>query len=541
MRRIGQRTTLGEARRVSVDSGSRNPDDLNHVKPAPDATKPHLVEGVDILTLAIGPEEAFVLSRVDARSSKQDIAFATGLPAERVEVALRRLAELGAVVYGEYSSRNLAERQGDASPDANDGLSADTLEGAIPQGTHVVSSAAVLPYDPKELEENVDLDIEKKRLILDKYYQVDSMNHYEVLGLTRDADRKSVKTAYYGLVAAIHPDKYFGRNLGHFRQKMEKCFARVTEAYDVLSRQTTRDEYDAYLKSQQQVADLQRALDMRVTAEELDHLERELMRLAESATSNSPPKEADSIAPKLAESVTPRPSVRVLTEQERRQALANALRRNPAGVRSSTNPNSGSPKTSHPDLKASGDGLKQMYEARIQRARQVKLKSHLQSAKEALDRNDPVAAFESLRIAQQLAPDDATIAAHLETVQGQANSVLAERYLEQAEYEERYGRLESASRNYAHAAESRPTAELWEKAARCEFRAKADLRAAVEMTRKAIELAPARGDLHALLAEIYLEAQLNASAAAELERASRLAPNDNSIRELRRRLERSGN
>ena len=535
------RTTLGEAGGVSVDSGSRNPAVLNHVKPAPDADKPYLVEGVDVLTLAIGPEEAFVLSRVDARSGIQDIAYATGLPAERVEIALRRLAELGAIIYGEHSSHASSINRRDGSPNPQNGHAADAVDGAIASGTHVMSDAAVMLYDPKELEEAVDLDIDKKRLILEKYYQIESMNHYEVLGLKQDADKKSVKTAYYELVAAIHPDKYFGRNLGPFRPKMEKCFARVTEAYDVLSRQTTRDEYDAYLKSQQQVADLQRALDMRVTAEELDHLERELMRIAESATSNSPPKPADSTAPKSADSAATRPSVRVLSEQERRQALASALRRSPAGVRSSITPSSGSPRVSNANLKASGDGLRNMYEARIQQARQVKLKSHLQTAKQALDRNDPVAAFESLRIAQQLAPDDAAIAAHLEAVQGQANSVLAERYLEQAQYEERYGRQESASRNYAHAAEARPSADLWEKAARCVFLAKTDMRSAVEMARKAIELAPERADLHTLLAEIYLEAQLNASAAAELERAARLAPKDNSIRELRRRLERSGN
>jgi tetratricopeptide (TPR) repeat protein len=113
--------------------------------------------------------------------------------------------------------------------------------------------------------------------------------------------------------------------------------------------------------------------------------------------------------------------------------------------------------------------------------------------------------------------------------------------LEQAQYEERHDRHESASRNYAHAAEVRPSAELWENAARCAFRAKTDLRSAAEMAKKAIELAPERADLHALLAEIYLEAQLNVSAAAELKRAARLAPKDDSIRELRRRLERSGN
>jgi len=67
--------------------------------------------------------------------------------------------------------------------------------------------------------------------------------------------------------------------------------------------------------------------------------------------------------------------------------------------------------------------------------------------------------------------------------------------------------------------------------------AKSDLRSAAEMAKKALDLAPGRGDLHALLAEVYLEAQLNASAAAELERARQVGPQTMiAFGKLRRRL-----
>jgi curved DNA-binding protein CbpA len=488
-----------------------------------------LIEGVNILALAIGPEEAFVLSRIDGRSDEKEIALATGLGDERVLKALRRLADVGAIEYPRGIESETGKRPTMRSAESL-AHEADATLGAV-----------VLLYDPKELEENVEIEPAKRRLILEKYYRINSLNHYEALGITRDADRKAVKTAYYELVATIHPDKYFGKNLGSFRSKMEKCFERVTQAYDVLSRQATREEYDAYLHSQQQVADLQRALDMRVTPEELDRLELELLRLVETTPSSSPPRGRENSLPPTSAQMEPRASVRLLTEQERRQALANALRRSPSGLRQSMSPAVSSSRIPKADSKASNDGLKYLYETKIQHARQAKLKVHLQAAQEALDRNDPVSACNSLRIAQQLAPDDAALGAHLNAVQGQANSVLAERLLEQARYEERHESYEAASRNYARAAEVRPTLELWENAARCALRAKFDLRMAAEMAKKAIELNPQRADLHALLAEIYLEAQLSASAAAELERAARLAPKDDSIRELRRRLERVGN
>lgn len=491
---------------------------------------PRVIDGVDIFKLAIGPEEAFVLSRIDDRSDDKEIALATGLSEARVEKALLRLAEVGAIEYAPTSDSSA----GDEKLIPRDRSDAAFLSPA--------PGVSVCLYDPKELDENVDLDPARRRLILDKFYQMDTLNHYETLGIGPDADRKAVKTAYYELVATIHPDKYFGKNLGSFREKMEKCFERVTQAYEVLSRQATREEYDAYLLSQQQVADLQRALDMRVTPEELDRLEIELMRLAESSPTSSPPRVQNSSAPPTSGQAEPRASVRLLTEQERRQALANALRRtSSSGLRQSLNPAVSNSRLPKVDPKASSEGLKHLYESRIQHARQAKLKAHLQAAQEALERNDPVSACNSLRIAQQLAPDDTALAAHLNAVQGQANSVLAERFSEQARYEERHQSYEAASRNFARAAAARPSLELWESAARCALRAKSDLRLAAEMAKKAIEASPNRADLHALLAEIYLEAQLSASAAAELERAARLAPKDDSIRELRRRLERVGN
>ena len=40
--------------------------------------------------------------------------------------------------------------------------------------------------------------------------------------------------AYFELAAHFHPDKYFNKNLGTFKSKMEMLFTRVTEAHVVL-------------------------------------------------------------------------------------------------------------------------------------------------------------------------------------------------------------------------------------------------------------------------------------------------------------------
>jgi hypothetical protein len=59
---------------------------------------PQVAEGIDIRSLPIGAEEAFVLSYSDGTSSVFDIASATGLDSGRVGRIMARLVELGAVV-----------------------------------------------------------------------------------------------------------------------------------------------------------------------------------------------------------------------------------------------------------------------------------------------------------------------------------------------------------------------------------------------------------------------------------------------------------
>ena len=61
-----------------------------------------------------------------------------------------------------------------------------------------------------------------------------SENYYAALGLTKVATPKEIKKAYYKLSFEHHPDKGGDSTL----------FAKMTEAYDVLMDNTTKNEYD---------------------------------------------------------------------------------------------------------------------------------------------------------------------------------------------------------------------------------------------------------------------------------------------------------
>jgi hypothetical protein len=173
---------------------------------------PRINQAVNIKALPLEPEEAFVYSRVDGRSESKDIALTTGLPLERVERALLRLGELGA------------------------------LERSAAAANHVdvgVSSFVALP--------DIDLGEAEQCMVFQLWQNLPNLDHYELLGLERTATRSQIKESYFQKVAAFHPDKHFGKRLGPFKEKLEVVFQRLTIAHDTLGRSRRREDYDASL------------------------------------------------------------------------------------------------------------------------------------------------------------------------------------------------------------------------------------------------------------------------------------------------------
>jgi molecular chaperone DnaJ len=70
-----------------------------------------------------------------------------------------------------------------------------------------------------------------------------SRDYYEVLGISRDADEKTIKHAFRKLAKKYHPDENNGN------QDDEKKFQEINEAYSVLSDPKKRKLYDTYGKA----------------------------------------------------------------------------------------------------------------------------------------------------------------------------------------------------------------------------------------------------------------------------------------------------
>lgn len=479
---------------------------------------PRLVAHVDVRKFKLDPMDGFLLTRIDGRLGPKELARETGLPDFSVVRALEKLEKLGIVEQIDPS----------APPPPREKPPPPRERGQLPE----FASIGLEPkYDPKELEEEVDLSADQKKRILDLFYRLDDLDHYTLLGVAKDADKKTVKRSYFELAAMTHPDRYFKKNLGSFKPKMEALFGRITEAHDTLIDVERRPEYDAYLAevatTRGMEAMLERALE-----------ESRKAQAAQAVADASAAADGQSIPPAAPASTRPRapsgPSAEEL--QARRQALAKRL----LGGASVRPPSGSKPEVPvHDPLRYTNtqdamDALKRRYEERIDNATMAQARKYLAAAEQALSKNDVVAAASSLQIATQFAPEDSEIAMRYQEVKNQADKLLCESYQKQAIYEERSQHWPEAARSWQKVAKIKVNdAKAHGHAAFCLLQIEgADLHQAAEHAKSAVANDAATVQYHVTLAEIYLKAGKNASAKRSAETGLQLDPKNAALQSV---------
>ena len=521
----------------------------DQVATTPHSRRPRLVEGIDLRELPIGPAEAFVLSRVDGTSSELEIADEAGIEPNAVAATLEELARLGAIWFDQRVVTPESQRAARMPPRlSGSNRIGPIIEASAERDQHHPAAAL---YDPRELDEEVDIEPERRRTILEAFYRLDSVTHYQVLRIDPSADKRAIKNAYFEVVNVFHPDRYFGKKLGSYKPKLEKVFARLTEAHDILTRAAPRAEYDAYLAS----LDKTRLFDQGDTAvaAQVRAIQRQIEEEARAGLSSVPapapvaaavhtnaPERSPSPAP--ASNSQPRlPSQHPIDPEARKRALARKL-----GGRSMSGSfpamTAAPPSTSPQRVEAREraiEELKRRYEQRVTQARVERAERYLLNARQSLASKDPISAANALRIAASLVPGHPEITARLLEAQNDAEALLSGHYLTQAQYEEREGRMAEAARSYARATLGSPDARTFERAAYCALMSEGgDLRLAGDHARRAVALGPDDVQARVTLARIYVAAGMKQSGLAEFERAATLAPKDDTIRDWIRRLKR---
>ena len=133
-------------------------------------------------------------------------------------------------------------------------------------------------FSPADLAEDVDLDLEQRKEIPYVHGKLGTWTHWQVLGISWNADSDMVRQAYLEKVKVFHPDRYPGKRLGSYRTRLEQIFRRLTEARDVLTDGARRAAYARQTASPEDFA--------RLEARRLEDQERAEERRARLARSN---------------------------------------------------------------------------------------------------------------------------------------------------------------------------------------------------------------------------------------------------------------
>jgi len=497
---------------------------------APARTPKQVADRFNVRDLPLSPTEGFILSRVDGALDELQITAVTGLSEEVVLGSLRRLESLGLIVFDEgrqVSTISLAPPKSSDAP----------TESVDPRPTHSSVRNLRAPEDEAVLSENVDLDPETRRLVVETYRTLGRLDHYALLKVEPTVDRKALKRAYYDLASKFHPDRYFRKNLGSYKLRIEAIFDRITLAHDTLTDKERRADYDAYIGEQRRARGIEDLLadaeaEAKRVEERIERDAREQERLANRSTPAPPPAPDGVPSP----SMPPGGHNSAADVTGRREALAKRLLGGRA-VRSSAPPTNGAASNSTMSTADAVQSLRHRYEERVSRARTSLANKYRNNAQESLAAGDPVAAANAFRVALTLSPNDSELAQLARAAQARADGILSATYARQAGYEEKNGHWVDAARSWARVVRASPTdAGAHERTANALVKAEGNLHEAARLAQLACSMEPANSTFRVTLANVYVAAGLTLNARRELETAAQLAPHDATIDALFRRI-----
>jgi hypothetical protein len=233
--------------------------------------------GFDPLKAAVGPQEYFVLSRIDGMQTLRDVLLTTGLPVDRAISIVQRLRAIGALlipgetvapaapptaapaklgapnhVTGRIPVVGAAPPAAAPTAAAKGTGSSPVRTGAAPPGPalrrspnhapppeadpdpdpeHDLTLPGATPTELAALREDVALDEPSRRLILAMARLADGRDPWALLGVPSGAEPRHLKRAYFKLSKEIHPDRYYGQRLGSFTQRLPTVFEALSRAY----------------------------------------------------------------------------------------------------------------------------------------------------------------------------------------------------------------------------------------------------------------------------------------------------------------------
>lgn len=208
--------------------------------------------------LDIGPQDYFVLSRIDGASRVGDVLDASGLPRAQAEAILDRLLAAGAIEIEGTGQHPAARPSGHAGRDAAARRKRRTLAQGLGNRTssppdrpankpkpepeadteasageeHRPPPFELPPVDPDDerLDPDLAIPLDEQQRLLALVDRREELTPFELLGLHPTDDRAEIRNAFRTISRRLHPDAYHGRNLGSFKEHLAHLFAAAREA-----------------------------------------------------------------------------------------------------------------------------------------------------------------------------------------------------------------------------------------------------------------------------------------------------------------------
>ncbi|MDT7541142.1 MAG: hypothetical protein QOE33_1046 [Acidobacteriota bacterium] len=190
--------------------------------------------------LQLSPTEGYVLSRADGPSRVGDLVMLCGLPETETLHAAYCLALAGFLARAKWARALTGAATFRAAVATTNAKGTDDLS-AQSATTEEINAG----HDSDATKDDAAAEPDPRAEIAELIARAGIDSHYEVIGVGRNASNAEIKRAYYALARRFHPDRFRRTTDAVTLSQIEGAFARIAQAYEMLSDARTRATYDS--------------------------------------------------------------------------------------------------------------------------------------------------------------------------------------------------------------------------------------------------------------------------------------------------------
>lgn len=189
----------------------------------------------------LSPEEGFVWSRAESPLSLDELCALLPWPREEVESHIQTLLQKAALEEVSPEVKNNVSQKWERSDDRETrSPSNDSSQSQISEKDLPPEVKEALQIDQLDLE-TASLDKEFRIGILMQLYQLETKSPFDILNLSFSASDHEVKTSYIQLSRKFHPDRYFRKELGPYKRRLDQVFTSIQKAYEEIKNPHDRE------------------------------------------------------------------------------------------------------------------------------------------------------------------------------------------------------------------------------------------------------------------------------------------------------------